>query len=66
MAADDFHERYPDEFEEAEMIGHGAIIGVMYGMGDVPPYMTENLKLAYRRAFAAVFDAGVKVGRDSR
>lgn len=63
MANEDFHKLYPEEFEQARLIAHGAIPGWCYGKGETPPRLTEVLIEAYDGAFAEAFNAGVAVGR---
>jgi len=63
MANEEFHKLYSEEFEEAQMMAHGAILGVCFGKGEQPPRLTEVLKQAYDAAFAEAFNAGVAVGR---
>jgi hypothetical protein len=55
----DWHKYYAEEFESAEMLAFGAIVGWMYGKGEVPPKMTANLRDAMRRGLAEAFNAGV-------
>lgn len=63
MTDQEFHKQYPDEFEEARLMAHGAIPGWCYGKGETPPMLTETLMQAYEAAFAVAFNAGFAAAR---
>lgn len=54
------HEQHPARFEAAALKAHGTIAGWMLGNGIDPPDLTDILKTAYERAFAAAFDSGYR------
>lgn len=55
------HETMPEEFAKACAGGHGALAGATVACGTPAP-LTDCLRRAYERAFAHVFDAGVRAG----
>lgn len=63
MTDQEFHQQFPEEFDEAVLGAHGAIMGWCYAKGEIPPELTEVYIEALRHAFAEVFNAGVELGR---
>lgn len=63
MSDPEFHEQYPEEFDDALAVAHGAVIGWIGGKGGDMPKLTTIQAQAYRHAFAEVFNAGVELGR---
>ncbi len=66
MTEQEFHEQFPEEFDEARLAAHGAIMGWCGGKGERTPMLTAVLKEAYDHAFAEAFNAGVRVGMVNR
>lgn len=58
----EFHEIYPDEYQDGHLEAIGALMGWTAGKGESMPYMTEVLKEALEHATAAAFNAGVRAG----
>jgi hypothetical protein len=63
MADCEWHKIFTEEFEEAEMVAYGALMGWMAGKGEARPSLTPVLREALGHAFAAAFNAGAEAAR---